>query len=88
MKIPELMAQLGENREEVLQQAVQCETVDELLQLAEGNSIKLTEQEADELLRILHPQLGELSDSELDGVTGGSDKEEGEKKSGHFPVLW
>lgn len=44
--------------------------------MAEDNEIELSEQEAGELLSLLHPRVGELSDSELDAVTGGSDEKD------------
>lgn len=72
MNIQELVGRLGENREVVIKKAVQCETAAELIELAENNKIKLTEQEAGQLLDLLRPRNDELSHSELDAVTGGS----------------
>lgn len=73
MNVNELIAQLGEDREVVVQRALQCKTAD-LLELAKLNKIELSEQQADHLLGLMQPAAGALGDSELDAVTGGSDK--------------
>lgn len=62
---------LEDKAEDLLKKAMDCETVEELLKLAKGNNIRLTEQEAVKLLEMMNPATGELSDSELDAVTGG-----------------
>ena len=71
MKVRELIHRLGENVEEVLEKAVQCQTPGDLIQLAQDNNIALSQAEASEVLEIMHAKPGELSESELDTVTGG-----------------
>ena len=72
MKIQELITSLGPNAKEVIDKAVQCTTTEELISLAKDNQISITEPEARELLATIHPQPGELADSELDAITGGT----------------
>ncbi|MCK9524367.1 MAG: hypothetical protein M0R49_00345 [Limnochordia bacterium] len=72
MNMQELMGSLGQNREEVLKDAVQCATTEELMQLGRDNNITLSEQEAVEILDALHPASAELTENELDAVTGGA----------------
>jgi hypothetical protein len=74
MNVNELIAQRGEDREVVVQRALQCKTTADLLELAKLNKIELSEQQADQLLGLMQPAAGALSDNELDAVTGGSDK--------------
>ncbi len=71
MGIQERFASLGQNREEVLEKAVQCKTAEELIQLGKDNKIALSEQEAVELLGLLNRKRMELSDSALDVAAGG-----------------
>ena len=56
---------------ELIENAKKCSSVEELLAIAEKNGMKLTEEEAKAYFDLLHPQTGELSDSELDNVSGG-----------------
>ncbi len=56
---------------ELIENAKKCSSVEELLAIAEKNGMKLTEEEAKAYFDRLHPQTGELSDSELDNVSGG-----------------
>ena len=51
--------------------AKEAKTPEELMALAKENGIGLTEEEAKAYFDRLHPQTGELSDSELDNVSGG-----------------
>lgn len=88
MKVNELLAQLGERRWEVLERAVQCQTAEELTKFADENGIELNEEVALELLGMLRPAVDELTDGELDVVTGGSEKQEEERKGSSHPVLW
>lgn len=74
MNTQELVERLGENREEIVKKAVQCKTAAELMKLAENNRIKLTEEEAGQLIALLRPRDVELSLSDLDAVTGGGDE--------------
>ena len=57
---------------ELIENAKKCSSVEELLAIAEKNGMKLTEEEAKAYFDRLHPQTGELSDSELDNVSGGA----------------
>ena len=58
------------NKERVAK-AKEAKTPEELMALAKENGIGLTEEEAKAYFDRLHPQTGELSDSELDNVSGG-----------------
>ena len=56
---------------ELVAKAKEAKTPEELMALAKENGIELTEEEAKAYFDRLHPQTGELSDSELDNVSGG-----------------
>ena len=56
---------------ELVAKAKEAKTSEELMALAKENGIGLTEEEAKAYFDRLHPQTGELSDSELDNVSGG-----------------
>ena len=56
---------------ELLAKAKETKTPEELLALAKENGAELTEESAKAYFDRLHPQTGELSDSELDNVAGG-----------------
>ncbi len=56
---------------ELLAKAKEMKTPEELMALAKENSMELTEESAKAYLDLLHPKTGELSDSELDNVSGG-----------------
>lgn len=56
---------------ELIENAKKCSSVEELLAIAEKNGMKLTEEEAKAYFDRLHLQTGELSDNELDNVSGG-----------------
>ena len=55
----------------LLAKAKEAKTPDELMSLAKENGVELTEESAASYFDRLHPQTGELSDSELDNVSGG-----------------
>ncbi len=55
---------------ELIEKAKKCETVQELLALAKENDIEMNEEQANNLL-IGMKKAGELSDRELDNVSGG-----------------
>ena len=57
---------------ELIEKAKEAKNPDELMSLAKENGIGLTEEETKAYFDRLHPQTGELSDSELDNVSGGS----------------
>ena len=56
---------------ELVAKAKEAKTPEELMALAKENGIGLTEEETKAYFDRLHPQTGELSDSELDNVSGG-----------------
>ena len=60
-----------EMNKELLAKAKEAKNPDELMSLAKENGIGLTEEETKAYFDRLHPQTGELSDSELDNVSGG-----------------
>lgn len=72
MDIGKLINDLGENKNEILKKAAQCENVSELLALAEENGITLSDTDAAELFEAFIAKNVELSDDELDAVAGGS----------------
>ncbi len=68
----ELFAHTGEKREELLPAALQCTEPAELRELAAQHGIALNTEEAERLLGLIRDSIGELTDSELDAVTGGA----------------
>lgn len=56
---------------EVIEIAKNCSSAEELLVLAERNEIKMTAEQAKQYFSYLNPNTGELSDDELDNVSGG-----------------
>lgn len=60
-----------EMNKELLAKAKEAKAPEELLALARENGVELTEESAKAYFARLHPQAGELSDSELDNVSGG-----------------
>ena len=60
-----------ELNKELLVKAKEAKTPEELIALAKENGMELTEAEAKTYFDLLHPQTGELSDDELDNVSGG-----------------
>ena len=60
-----------ELNKELLAKAKEAKTPEELLALAKENGTELTEENAKMYFDLLHPQTGELSDDELDNVSGG-----------------
>ncbi len=55
----------------MIENAKACKTEEELLSLAKDNGIEMTEEQAKEYFAKLNPANGELSDEELDNVSGG-----------------
>ena len=55
----------------LIAKAKEAKTPDELLTLAKENGTELTAESAKMYFDLLHPQTGELSDDELDNVSGG-----------------
>ena len=60
-----------ELNKELLAKANEAKTPEELLALAKENGIEMTAEEAQKIFAQLHSQSGELSDDELDNVSGG-----------------
>lgn len=67
---------------ELIEKAKSAKTAEELLALAKENSVELTAEEAAAYFAQLNPASGELSDDELDSVSGGGC----ETSSGHTIV--
>jgi len=55
---------------EVREQALKCKTADDLLALAKANNVELSQEQAEEILKL--SKNGELSDADLDAVAGGA----------------
>ena len=68
--------------QELVNKARKAESVEELLALAKENGIELTNEQAKEYFAQLNPTKGELSDDELDDVSGGGC---GENKTKYSP---
>lgn len=68
MNIIELSKNLSQ---EVKEEALKCTTANELLALAKENNIELSEEQAEEILKVSNN--GTLSDDDLDAVAGGGD---------------
>ena len=60
-----------EMNKELLEKAKEAKTPDELMSLAKENGIELTAESAASYFERLNSKTGELSDSELDNVSGG-----------------
>ena len=60
-----------ELNEKMLEKAKNAKTAEELVAIARENSIELTEEEAKSYFAKLNAKEGELSDDELDNVSGG-----------------
>ena len=56
---------------ELMEKAKQAKSAEELLAIAKENGIEATEEEAKQYFAQLHSATGELSDDELDNVSGG-----------------
>lgn len=54
-----------------LQKAQTAATAEELLAMAQAEGYPMTEEEAASVFAMLHPAAGELSDAELENVSGG-----------------
>ena len=71
MDIKKFIEGLGENKEELLKKSAQCNSAQELLELAKENGIDIDETEAAEIIASMEIKPGKLSDDELDAVAGG-----------------
>ena len=63
--------------EELVAKAREAKSAEEIMELAKAEGMELTEQGAKEYYAMLNPQSGELSDDELDNVSGGGCKTKG-----------
>ena len=68
--------------EEMIAKAREAKSVEELLELAKASNVELSEEQAKEYFAKLNPTKGELSDDELDDVSGGGC---GESKTKYCP---
>lgn len=57
---------------EIIEKARSAKSPEELIDIAKENNIELTEDEAKKYFAGLNPQSGELSEDELDNVSGGN----------------
>ena len=68
--------------QELITKAKAAKSVEELLELAKASNMELSEEQAKEYFAQLNPTKGELSDDELDNVSGGGC---GESKTKYCP---
>ncbi len=68
--------------QELITKAKAAKSVEELLELAKASGVELSEEQAKEYFAKLNPTKGELSDDELDDVSGGGC---GESKTKYCP---
>ena len=57
---------------EMIEKARSAKSVEELIAIAKENNIELTDNEAKKYFAGLNPQSGELSEDELNNVSGGN----------------
>ena len=60
--------------EELVAKAREAKSAEELMELAKAEGMELTEEAAGEYYTMLNPESGEISDDELDNVSGGGCK--------------
>ena len=68
--------------QELIIKAQAAKSVEQLLELAKASNVELSEEQAKEYFAKLNPTKGELSDDELDDVSGGGC---GESKTKYCP---
>ena len=68
--------------QELIIKAKAAKSVEQLLELAKASNVELSEEQAKEYFAKLNPTKGELSDDELDDVSGGGC---GESKTKYCP---
>lgn len=68
MTVEELMSKASD---EQIAKVQACKTKAEILAAAKEENFALTEEEAEEILKVLYPPYGEISDDSLDMVAGG-----------------
>lgn len=60
---------------EQIEKIKDCTTVEEIIAVAKTESFEITSERAEEILKMIFPPNGEISDEELDNIAGGSSKE-------------
>ncbi|MBR4026748.1 MAG: hypothetical protein IKJ01_04225 [Lachnospiraceae bacterium] len=60
--------------EELVAKAREAKSAEEIMEMAKAEGMELTEEAAAEYYAMLNPESGELSDDELDNVSGGGCK--------------
>ena len=68
--------------QELITKAKAAKSVEDLLELAKASNVELSEEQAKDYFAKLNPTKGELSDDELDDVSGGGC---GESKTKYCP---
>ena len=68
--------------QELITKAKAAKSVEQLLELAKASNVELSDEQAKEYFAKLNPTKGELSDDELDDVSGGGC---GESKTKYCP---
>ena len=68
-----------EMNKELISKAKTAKTPEELLCLAKENGEEMTEESAKAYFDMLHQKQGEMTDDELDNVSGGCNKSDGRK---------
>lgn len=63
---------------ELLEKAKTVKSAEGLIALAKENGVEMTEESASAYFALLHPKTGELSEEELDNVSGGGCKRNGD----------
>lgn len=69
---------------EILEKAKKAESTQELIDIVKDNGIEFDHEEADAYFDLLHGSAGELSDDELNDVSGGACHKKGHKVVTHF----
>ncbi|MBO5199420.1 MAG: hypothetical protein J6B85_13050 [Lachnospiraceae bacterium] len=85
MTVEELMKKATNEQIEKIQA---CQNKAEILEAAKAENFPLTEEEAEEIMKVLYPPYGEISDDSLDLVAGGKGKKECEHKSATTLLGW
>ena len=60
-----------EMNRELVEKAKKAESKEELIAMAKENGTELTPESAEAYFKLLHPKTGEVSDDELENVSGG-----------------
>ena len=60
-----------EMSKELLAKAKEAKTPEELMAFAKENNMEMTEESAKAYFDLIHPKTGEITDEELDNVSGG-----------------